>query len=67
MGPRISIPSIAELFIETEVTNGIYVYQNPQLKPEEGWSSEIAIKQGFKIGQWGGYIDVADSSWSMKI
>ena len=58
-GQGYRFPSIAELFIETEVTNGIYVYQNPQLKPEEGWSSEIAIKQGFKIGQWGGYIDVA--------
>ena len=58
-GQGYRFPSIAELFIETEVTSGIYVYQNPELKPESGWSSEIAIKQGFKLGNWGGYLDVA--------
>ena len=58
-GQGYRFPSIAELFIETEVTSGIYVYQNPQLKPESGWSSELAIKQGFKLGGWGGYLDIA--------
>jgi len=58
-GQGYRFPSIAELFIETEVAKGIYVYQNPELKPESGWSSEIAIKQGFKIGNWGGYLDIA--------
>ena len=58
-GQGYRFPSIAELFIETEVAKGIYVYQNPELKPESGWSSEIAIKQGFKIGSWGGYLDIA--------
>ena len=58
-GQGYRFPSIAELFIETEVTSGIYVYQNPELKPESGWSSELAIKQGFKIGNWGGYLDIA--------
>ncbi|MDC3030084.1 TonB-dependent receptor [Flavobacteriales bacterium] len=37
----------------------MFVYQNPELKPESGWSSEIAIKQGYKIGDWGGYLDIA--------
>lgn len=58
-GQGYRFPSIAELFIETEVAGGIYVYQNPELKPEEGWSSELAIKQGFKFGNWQGYVDVA--------
>ena len=58
-GQGYRFPSIAELFIETEVTDGIYVYQNPQLEPESGWSSELAIKQGFKIGDWQGYVDLA--------
>jgi len=58
-GQGYRFPSIAELFIETEVTSGIFVYQNPELKPESGWSSEIAIKQGYKIGDWGGYLDIA--------
>ena len=58
-GQGYRFPSIAELFIETEVTSGIYVYQNPELKPESGWSSELAIKQGFKIGNWRGFFDIA--------
>ena len=66
-GQGYRFPSIAELFIETEVTSGIYVYQNPELRPESGWSSELAIKQGFKIGSWGGYLDIAGLSWNTKI
>ena len=58
-GQGYRFPSIAELFIETEVASGIYVFQNPNLKPEEGWSSEVAIKQVFMFGKWKGYIDVA--------
>ena len=29
------------------------------LKPEDGWSSEIGVKQAVKIKNWIGYIDVA--------
>ena len=58
-GQGYRFPSIAELFIKTEVASNIYVFQNPNLKPEEGWSSEIAIKQGFSLGNWKGYIDIA--------
>ena len=58
-GQGYRFPSIAELFIETEVASGIYVFQNPELMPEEGWSSEVAIKQGFAFGKWKGYVDVA--------
>jgi len=49
---------MAELFISTNQA-GIEIYPNPALKPESGWSSEIAIKQGVRIGKWMGYIDVA--------
>jgi len=59
IGQGYRFPSIAELFIETEVSGGIFVYQNPELKAEEGWSSEIAVKQGFRLGDWQGYVDVA--------
>ncbi|MBC8464676.1 MAG: TonB-dependent receptor [Bacteroidetes bacterium] len=58
-GQGYRFPSIAEMFILTEVAGGIYVFPNPGLKPEEGWSSEIAIKQGVKLGNWKGFIDVA--------
>lgn len=58
-GQGYRFPSIAELFIEAEVASGIYVFQNPELKPEDGWSSELAIKQGFAFGNCTGYLDVA--------
>ena len=58
-GQGYRFPSIAELFIETEVASGIMVFQNPQLKSEEGWSSEIGIRQLLLFGKWKGYFDAA--------
>ena len=49
---------MAELFISTDFS-GFRIYPNPELKPESGWSTEIGIKQGVKIGKWMGYLDVA--------
>ena len=57
-GQGFRFPSMAELFISTNQA-GLEIYPNPGLKPESGWSSEIAIKQGVRIGKWMGYIDVA--------
>ena len=57
-GQGYRFPSMAELFISTN-TSGLEIYPNPELKPESGWSSEIAIKQGVKSGKWMGYIDIA--------
>lgn len=57
-GQGYRFPSMAELFISTNQA-GIEIYPNSGLKPESGWSSEIGIKQGVKIGKWMGYIDVA--------
>lgn len=58
-GQGYRFPSIAELFIKTEVASGLWVFENPKLKPEHGWSSEIAVKQGFKFGDWVGFADLA--------
>jgi len=57
-GQGYRFPAMAELFISTNQA-GLEIYPNPELKPESGWSSEIGIKQGVKIGKWMGYIDVA--------
>jgi len=57
-GQGYRFPSMAELFISTN-QSGLEIYPNPELKPEEGWSSEIGIKQGVMIGKWMGYIDIA--------
>jgi outer membrane cobalamin receptor len=51
-------PSVAERFINTSFGPS-KVFPNPGLKSETGWSSEIGVKQGYKIGSWLGYVDVA--------
>lgn len=51
-------PTIAEKFIIT-TTGGIYVFPNPEVKPESSWSMEAGVKQGFKIGGFMGYLDFA--------
>ena len=58
-GQGYRFPSMAELFISTEVAKAIWVYPNVSLRPENGWSTELGIKQGLKIGNWTGYLDVA--------
>ena len=57
-GQGYRFPSMAELFVTTNAS-GIEIYANPELKPERGWSSEIAIKQKLKIHKWNGFIDFA--------
>jgi len=57
-GQGFRFPSMAELFITTDFS-GFRIYPNPELKPESGWSAEVGIKQGVKIGKWMGYLDVA--------
>lgn len=51
-------PSIAERFIRTSF-GASQVFPNPALKSETGWSSELGIKQGWKLGSWSGFIDLA--------
>ena len=57
-GQGYRFPSMAELFISANQA-GIEIYPNPELKPESGWSAELGIKQGLKVGNWMGYLDVA--------
>ena len=57
-GQGYRFPSIAELFISTNIGD-VYVFPNPNLVPEYGWSSEVAIRQGFQLNTFKGFIDVA--------
>lgn len=57
-GQGFRFPSVAEKYIKTSAS-GLDIYPNDSLKPESGWSSEIGIKQGVRVGDWKGYIDVA--------
>ena len=51
-------PTVAEKFIST-TAGAIRVSPNPDLKSETGYTAEIGFKQGLKISNWKGFLDVA--------
>jgi iron complex outermembrane receptor protein len=58
-GQGFRYPTIAERYISTAV-GPLTIASNPKLNPEKGYSAEIGVKQGFKIGKsWTGYADAA--------
>ncbi len=57
-GQGYRFPTIAEKYTYTNV-GALNIFPNPHLQPETGWSSEIGIKQGVKISNWNGYIDIS--------
>ena len=57
-GQGYRFPTIAEMFIST-IAGGIPVVPNPFLTSETGWTSEIGVKQGLKIGNMQGFTDFA--------
>lgn len=58
-GQGFRFPSMAEAYTETSV-GSTHVYPNPGINAETGWTSELGIKQGFKLGEnWQGFADVA--------
>lgn len=59
-GEGYRFPTIAEKYISTNIGNALFVFPNDSLRSETGWSAEIGLKQGFKIGTgFQGYIDLA--------
>lgn len=58
IGQGYRFPTIAEKFVNTNV-GVVGIYPNAQLEPETGWSAEVAVKQGIKLGDWMGYVDAA--------
>lgn len=57
-GQGYRFPSVAEKFVEAR-TGGLNIFPNPELNPEHGWSAEIGAKQGFRLGSWSGFADLA--------
>jgi iron complex outermembrane receptor protein len=57
-GQGIRYPSVGERFTSTSV-GALNIFPNATLKPETGWAAEIGIKQGVKMGDWKGMIDVS--------
>ncbi len=57
-GQAYRYPSIAERFASTSM-GAVNIIPNSELKSERGWSAELGIKQGYKIGNFKGFIDLA--------
>jgi outer membrane receptor protein involved in Fe transport len=57
-GQGVRYPSVAERFVTTNV-GALNVFPNNRLKRELGWAAELGIKQGVKIGEWKGMLDLA--------
>lgn len=57
-GQGFRFPTIAERFIVANIGPAT-IYPNPDITSERSWSVEVGIKQGFKVGQFLGYLDVA--------
>ena len=57
-GQGYRFPTNIEKFI-SPAAGRITIAPNPDLVSETGWSAEVGIKQGFKIGKWQGLIDLA--------
>ncbi len=51
-------PTIAEKFVSTNFGVGNNVVPNPALVSETGWTAELGVKQGFRVGDWKGYVDL---------
>ena len=49
---------MAELFVTTNVSD-IEIFPNPELRSEQGWSSEIGLKQAVQFGRFRYFIDIA--------
>ena len=58
LGQGVRYPSVAERFTQTSV-GGLNIFPNANLNPETGWAAEIGIKQGVKIGEWKGMLDIS--------
>lgn len=56
-GQAYRLPSVAERYVDATFANFIFIIPNPTLKPETGWSAEVGVKQGLKVGNWMGYFD----------
>jgi len=57
-GQGYRFPSIAEKFVVTSL-GAIKIFANPDIKAETSDNMEIGIKQGFKMGEFMGFLDVA--------
>ncbi len=57
-GQGFRYPSVAERFAQTQA-GGLRIFPNRTLKPENGYSAEIGVKQLFLLKKLKGYVDIS--------
>lgn len=57
-GQSYRMPTVGERFVDAEFAI-VKILPNPQLDVERGWSAEIGVKQGFRIGNFKALVDAA--------
>ncbi len=57
-GQGFRYPTIGERYIRTSIGQ-LNIYPSPDLRPERSTNAEAGIKQGFRMGRFQGYADVA--------
>jgi iron complex outermembrane receptor protein len=57
-GQGYRFPSIAEKYVSTSVS-ALKIFPNRDLRPERAYSAELSVKQGFSLGGFKGYADLA--------
>jgi outer membrane receptor protein involved in Fe transport len=57
-GQGYRFPSMAEKYTSTSL-GSLNIFPNPELQSETGWSAETGIRQGFRFGNWSGFVDLA--------
>ncbi|HWY99186.1 MAG TPA: TonB-dependent receptor [Bacteroidia bacterium] len=57
-GQGYRFPSLSEKYLTSQFSD-LSIFSNPNLQPETSWNAEIGIKQGFKIGNFMGFLDAA--------
>ncbi len=62
IGQGYRYPTITEKFVFTEV-GSFTIFPNVDLRSETGWSAELGLKQGLKVGGWRGFADIS-AFWS---
>ncbi|MBL0310835.1 MAG: TonB-dependent receptor [Bacteroidetes bacterium] len=57
-GQGFRFPSLAEKYVYT-IRSFAQAFPNDSLRPENGWSAEIGIKQAVKVSNWIAYFDLS--------
>jgi iron complex outermembrane receptor protein len=57
-GQGYRFPSIAEKYTATSLSS-VHIFPNPDLNSEHGWSTELGIKQGIRVKNIKGFLDIS--------